>query len=87
MPDTIPTPHCGAPAHSIEQAWLDSTHGPIQHRTTGCMSKHWRAPAPRWPSSGLPTPIATWRRCAAGRIRWGRWSTPAAPTPGTRAGW
>jgi hypothetical protein len=83
MPDTIPTPHCGAPAHSTERSWLDSTHGPIEHRSTGCMSKHWRAPAPRRPSgSGRPLRIAAWRRCPADWTR-GRWFTPAAPAPGT----
>jgi hypothetical protein len=34
MPDPIPSPHCGAPAHNAERSWLDCTHGSIEHRTT-----------------------------------------------------
>jgi hypothetical protein len=44
MPDTIPCPHCGAPARITERFWLDSTDGPIEHLKTGCLSKHLLTP-------------------------------------------
>jgi hypothetical protein len=86
MPDTIASPIAALRPTAPGGPGSTPHRGPIEHRTTGCMSKHWRTPAEA-ASSGRPTPIATWRRCPADRIRWGRWSTPAAPAPGTRAGW
>jgi hypothetical protein len=44
MPNTIPCPHCGAPAQITERFWLDSTDGPIEHLKTDCSNNHWFTP-------------------------------------------
>jgi hypothetical protein len=40
----IACPQRRGPVEITQRRWLDATDGPIQHRTTTCLSKHWRTP-------------------------------------------
>jgi hypothetical protein len=34
-------PECGAPAEIRQRSVLESTDGPIEHATVGCIRRHW----------------------------------------------